>query len=125
MPQMIEGVSHIDTTELHDLLESNKDVYIIDVREPDEYTEGHIAGVPLIPMGDIPNVAGELDPSAEYVFICRSGRRSFEVAKFLQKQGFAHVHNYAGGMLAWDDEMTAGPEHVIEDEISMDKLKRK
>ena len=126
MVEWIDEVAHISADELHAIVNdpTKTDVVVIDVREPDEYTAGHIPGVPLIPKGQFPNIVDQLDPNAEYVFICRSGRRSFDVAKFLQGHGFSHVHNYKGGMLVWDKDMVAGPEHVIENLTSMDQLKR-
>lgn len=112
MPEIINGVSHVDAKELHRILHDpdQKDVHIIDVREPEEYAAGHIPGVPLLPMGEIPDQIEQFDKSAEYVFICRSGRRSFEVAKFFQSEGIEKVHNYLGGMLAWDQEIEQGLE---------------
>lgn len=109
MPQMIEGISHIDTTELHNLLQSPANAtVVIDVREPHEYQVAHIPGVPLIPMGEIPDRIDEFDKNQEYVFVCRSGARSFEVARYLQALGFPNVHNYLGGMLNWDGEIISG-----------------
>ncbi|WP_438349346.1 rhodanese-like domain-containing protein [Paenibacillus sp. FA6] len=124
MSTIIEGVSHVDTSELYKIIEHTpQQVYVIDVREPEEYNEVHIPGVPLIPMGDIPDLIESFDKSAEYVIVCRSGRRSLEVSKFFQQEGIEKVHNYYGGMLAWDREVEVGPEHIIET-FSMDKLTR-
>ncbi|MGG6310610.1 rhodanese-like domain-containing protein [Paenibacillus macerans] len=110
MPQMIEGISHIDTDELHALLQDpDNEAVVIDVREPFEYETAHIPGVPLIPMGDIPSRADEFAKDKEYVFVCRSGSRSFEVARYLQMLGFERVHNFYGGMLSWDREVVSGP----------------
>jgi sulfur-carrier protein adenylyltransferase/sulfurtransferase len=54
-----------------------------------------------IPMGQIPERSGELDPAAEIVVMCRSGGRSTEVARYLQRSGFRNVSNLQGGILAW------------------------
>ncbi|MCT2193890.1 rhodanese-like domain-containing protein [Paenibacillus sp. MB22_1] len=109
MPQMIGGISHIDKDELHALLQDPaNETIVIDVREPFEYEAGHIPGIPLIPMGEIPDRLDELDPKQEYVFVCRSGSRSYEVARYLQAQGFERVHNFLGGMLGWDLEVEYG-----------------
>ena len=122
--QIIEGVSHIDAKDLKQLLDEHKeDVYVIDVREPEEYTEGHIPTVPLLPMGDIPDVIEQFDKEAEYVIVCRSGRRSLEVSKFFQNEGIPKVHNYLGGMLEWPYETSTGLERVVT-EFSMDNIKR-
>ncbi|WP_018750990.1 rhodanese-like domain-containing protein [Paenibacillus sanguinis] len=109
MAQIIEGISHIDTKELHSLLQNPANTaVVIDVREPHEYQAAHIPGVPLIPMGEIPNRMEEFDRNQEYIFVCRSGSRSFEVARYFQALGFPRVHNYLGGMLNWDREVISG-----------------
>ncbi|WP_068787056.1 rhodanese-like domain-containing protein [Paenibacillus phocaensis] len=109
MPQMIGGISHLDKAELQAVLQDPaSETVVIDVREPFEYEAAHIPGVPLIPMGEIPDRLEELDPEQEYVFVCRSGSRSYEVARYLQAQGFTRVHNFLGGMLGWDLEVESG-----------------
>lgn len=126
MPAFIEGVSHLDKQELHSLINDStkSDVIIIDVRELEEYEEGHIPNIPLLSMGNIPDVMDQFDKDAEYVFICRSGRRSLEVSKFFQNEGIEKVHNFLGGMLTWDKEVNIGQENVIHD-FSMKALERK
>jgi rhodanese-related sulfurtransferase len=110
MPFIENGISHYDAEELLELVERNRDarITLIDVREPEEYIEGHIPGVRLIPMGKIPEMVDTLDPDQEYLFICRSGRRSSMVAHYLQKLGFKKVHNFYGGMLSWEGPLEYG-----------------
>jgi rhodanese-related sulfurtransferase len=111
VPFIQNGISSIDAEELLELYEKNQTnprVTLIDVREPEEYEEGHIPGVKLIPMGTIPDMANTLDPDGEYVFICRSGRRSFYVTNYLQNLGFKKVHNFHGGMLSWTGPIERG-----------------
>lgn len=74
---------------------------LLDVREPWEHQICRIEGSQLIPMGEIPARAGELDSRAELVVICHHGGRSTQVALFLEKQGFADVTNLTGGVDAW------------------------
>ena len=59
-----------------------------------------------IPMGEVADRLGELDRGREVVVLCRSGRRSLQVANFLQQNGFRAV-NLAGGILAWSRELDA------------------
>ncbi len=73
---------------------------LIDVREPDEVAGGTLPGAVNIPLGDIPDRVGELDPSRTVVLLCRSGGRSTQAAEFLTASGFGDVVNLAGGMLA-------------------------
>jgi rhodanese-related sulfurtransferase len=78
---------------------------LLDVREDWETT---LAPVPAdhlhIPMGQIADRLGELNP-AQTVVICRSGGRSLQVARFLSSHGFVSVYNLVGGILAWSRDL--------------------
>ena len=77
---------------------------LLDVREDWEMAVASVPGVVHIPMSEVPARLSELDRSKEVVVLCRSGRRSLEVAKFLQQNGFQSV-NLAGGILAWSRDV--------------------
>lgn len=74
---------------------------IIDVRETEEVAEGKIPGVINIPLSLIEFRKQDLDPSKEYVMVCRSGGRSGRATEYLEGQGY-QVVNMTGGMLAWE-----------------------
>jgi rhodanese-related sulfurtransferase len=78
---------------------------LLDVRETREYEICHIDGSQLIPMSTIPARAGELERDREIVVICHHGGRSFQVAMFLEQQGFTHLHNLNGGVEAWAQQV--------------------
>ena len=80
--------------------ERGENLTLLDVREAWELGIVSVPGIIHIPMNEVPNRLGELDQSVETVVLCRSGRRSLEVARLLAQQGFRAV-NLAGGMLAW------------------------
>ncbi len=81
------------------------DLVLVDVREPHELAiasvEATVPDLVHIPMGQIPDRLGELDPARETVVLCRSGGRSLQVARFLAGNGFRSVANLNGGILAW------------------------
>jgi rhodanese-related sulfurtransferase len=85
---------------------SGNDMTLLDVREDWETV---LAPVPSdivhIPMGQIADRLGELDPRRETVVICRSGGRSMQVAHLLEARGFGSVSNLAGGILAWSRDL--------------------
>jgi rhodanese-related sulfurtransferase len=85
------------------LLEQGDKAVLLDVREPWEYVQVHIEGSRHIPMGQIPERLGELDPKARYVVICHHGSRSQQVASFLASKGYGQVANLAGGIDAWSE----------------------
>ena len=74
---------------------------LLDVREAWEHDKARIAGSQLVPMGQIQARIGELSKKNDVVAICHHGGRSMQVATFLEKSGFAKVHNLAGGIDAW------------------------
>ncbi|WP_047393291.1 rhodanese-like domain-containing protein [Chitinibacter sp. ZOR0017] len=78
---------------------------LLDVREPWEFALCQIPGSINIPMGHIPSEQARLDPDACYVVICHHGVRSYQVAGFLERQGFAEMINLDGGVAAWADEV--------------------
>lgn len=85
---------------------------VIDVREPDEYVEGHVPGAPLIPLGDVTERVDEVPADREVLIICKMGGRSRKAAEYLRTQGIDAV-NIAGGTMAW---IEAGHRVVTGDE---------
>jgi adenylyltransferase/sulfurtransferase len=96
--------SEMEVEELKRRLDHGDDVFVLDVREPHEYQIANIGGY-LIPVGELPSRAHELDSSREIVAHCRSGVRSAKAVNFLRQAGFKRVHNLAGGILAWADRV--------------------
>ncbi len=76
---------------------------LLDVREADEYAQGHAPGSTLIPLGQLAQRLKELAPfkNKQVVLICRSGRRSKQATEMLEAAGFSAAANIEGGMLAW------------------------
>ena len=72
---------------------------LIDVREPDEYTEAHVAGAILIPLATLPEHLDDL-PDGPLNVICAAGGRSHKAAEFLIANGY-DATNGAGGTNAW------------------------
>jgi rhodanese-related sulfurtransferase len=86
--------------------DGGENLTLLDVREDWELGVASVPNVVHIPMGQIADRLAELDRTNEVVVLCRSGRRSLEVAKFLQQNGFKTV-NLAGGILAWSRDLDA------------------
>ena len=93
-------VSTMNATELNDRLKNGKRPIVIDVRQPDEYRTGHIAGAKLIPLNKLSHRMKELHQSREIICVCASGNRSGSATRMLVKAGFNAV-NLKGGMNAW------------------------
>ena len=87
-------------------------VFILDVREPDEWNEGHIPGTTLIPLGELASRIDELPQDQEIVVVCRSGNRSAKGRDILLSAGFQQVTSMAGGINEWKAtgfETVSGP----------------
>ncbi|HYK73428.1 MAG TPA: rhodanese-like domain-containing protein [Pseudoneobacillus sp.] len=97
-------MKQITTKELENLLNENKSLNIVDVREVEEVRSGKIPGAVNIPLGLLEFRMHELDKSKEYIMVCRSGGRSGSASQFLESQGF-NVTNMTGGMLAWEGKV--------------------
>ena len=99
-------ITELTPQEFVDRRAAGAEMVLIDVREDWEI---ELAPVPSpllhIPMGEIPERVGELDPSKATVVVCRSGGRSMEVARFLASHGFASVSNLTGGILKWSRDL--------------------
>lgn len=76
-------------------------VFILDVREQDEWDAGHIPGAKLIPLGSLAMGSGEVPHLEPVVIVCRSGNRSAQARDVLKSIGFVHVTSMAGGMNEW------------------------
>jgi rhodanese-related sulfurtransferase len=75
--------------------------FILDVRQPEEWQEGHIPGATLIPLGELEGRLSEIPQGQEVVVYCRSGNRSRTGAEILAKNGFNPVSSMAGGIKEW------------------------
>jgi rhodanese-related sulfurtransferase len=84
-------------------LQGRPDVFLIDVREPDEFAAGHIPGITLIPMGEVAERLAEIPKDETVIVTCRTGNRSAQIADFLRDQGYSDVHNMEGGIVAWEE----------------------
>ncbi len=81
-----------------------EDVEVLDVRTPEEYTEGHVAGATLIDFYE-PDFADQidlLDRGRTYVVYCRSGNRSGQAVALMAERGFTAVNDVDGGIVAWE-----------------------
>jgi rhodanese-related sulfurtransferase len=94
------SVPKLTALEVNEKLKFGKHPLLIDVRQPDEFRQGHIAGAKLIPLGELRRRMKELPQGREIVCVCDSGSRSRSAAKTLMKEGFT-VFDMQDGMIAW------------------------
>jgi rhodanese-related sulfurtransferase len=80
-----------------------EDLQLVDIRNPGEVADGTIADAICIPVGQLPDRIGELDPSKPTVVYCAGGYRSSVAASVLRQQGFTDVSDILGGYTAWEE----------------------
>jgi hydroxyacylglutathione hydrolase len=95
-----EQVPQLDSNQLNEML-GRKEIQVVDVRAPDEWSRGHLPGAIHIPLAALPERVGELDASVPIVLHCKGGGRSSIATSFLQSKGIGGVSNLAGGYEGW------------------------
>lgn len=83
--------------------ESGDELIILDIRTPDEFAAGHIAGSVMIDFysPDFKAQLDTLDKDAEYLVYCRSGNRSSQAMPMFKDLGFLNVAELEGGIINW------------------------
>lgn len=95
-------MNNITPEEAKKVIDSGE-VVVIDVRTPDEFSSGHIAGARNIDIYDdaFPEIVKELPADETYIVVCRSGARSAQACSIMQEEGIMGAINLEGGMMAW------------------------
>lgn len=97
----------ISAKDAKEIMDGTEDYVLVDVREMEEYAEGHIEGAILIPYGEIEKRAEEELTNKEQMILvyCRSGRRSAIAAQALVDMGYTNVRDF-GGIIDWPYDVT-------------------
>jgi len=92
----------VSNEQLQAVLEENREVLVLDVRESAEHAFKHIPGAKSLPLGDLESELGNLDKEAEIYVVCRTGSRSDVASQKLAEAGFLTVKNVVPGMSEWN-----------------------
>jgi adenylyltransferase/sulfurtransferase len=106
--QRVEAEFEIEPKELARKLAAGEDVFVLDVRNPDEYAICRIEGAELMPLPQLLEGVSRLDSAREMVVHCHHGLRSAQAVNFLRGLGFTRVKNLRGGIDAWAEEVDPG-----------------
>jgi rhodanese-related sulfurtransferase len=101
------SVREVSPEELKAQIDAGTAPLILDVREAWELDISRLPTARHIPMDEITDRIGELDPAQPVTVICRAGGRSLTVARYLVRHGFQSVANLTGGILAWGERIDA------------------
>jgi adenylyltransferase/sulfurtransferase len=91
----------VTALEVHAALEAGRAPLLLDVREPWEFAVCHIGGSRLVPMRSLEEALPSLDPAADIVLVCHTGRRSLVAAHALRRAGLVRARSLRGGVEAW------------------------
>jgi molybdopterin/thiamine biosynthesis adenylyltransferase/rhodanese-related sulfurtransferase len=99
--------STITARDLKKMLDANEDIFLIDVREPNEYEIVSIPGAKLIPKGEFLSGAAleSLPQDKRIVLHCKTGVRSAEVLAVVKSAGFADAVHVGGGVIGWINQV--------------------
>jgi len=87
--------------EAKSLIETRKDLLLVDVRSPEEFKEGSLPGATLIPFWDFAKGRFDLPKDKPILLICAVGGRSLACGQMLAAKGYKEVYNLKGGLDAW------------------------
>lgn len=96
------GVKEVNTNDALQMI-NHKNAFVLDVREPAEFANGHLLNAALVPLTQLKSRIGELEKYKDQpmVVVCRSGNRSATACAILSNRGFNQAYNLTGGMMAW------------------------
>lgn len=99
---ILTNFESISSTEAHNLIQSNENVAILDVRTPQEYSQGHIEGAILAPVQTLQNDLAQIAKvkNQKIIVYCHSGNRSVAASRILVQNGFTPL-NLKGGITDW------------------------
>jgi phage shock protein E len=96
-------VPMLSASELNQKIKNGKRPFVLDVRQSEEFRDGHIQGAKLIPLGELKQKIQDLPKQREIICVCDSGSRSSSASRMLVKAGY-QVFNLRGGMSSWERE---------------------
>lgn len=107
-PPAVVSEREVAPAALRTELETGSPIVLLDVREPHEWELVHLGGARLVPLGNLPGGAQDLDTRADIVTYCHHGARSLRALELLHAAGFSRVRSLAGGIDAWAREVEPG-----------------
>jgi sulfur-carrier protein adenylyltransferase/sulfurtransferase len=101
----VAGDGSITAEELKARLDRGEGLFILDVRNPNEYQICRLPGSRLLPLPELGQRFSEVPRDREVVVHCKSGMRSAKAVQFLREQGYMKLKDLAGGILAWAERI--------------------
>jgi adenylyltransferase/sulfurtransferase len=123
MDEARDTVKELSPQQVHELLQNNGNHVVLDVREKEEYREGHLADAVSVPRGflEMKMDAEVPDKSTPIIAYCAGGVRSLLAGKVMQEMGYEDVTSMSGGYGAWKNE---GYSFVQDRQFTQEQLTR-
>ena len=99
--QVSAAEQNITSREAKTVMEKNRNVYLLDVRTPREYSQGRLPGSVLIPIGELERRIAEVPKNRPVLVYCTVGARSSSAAALLTRRGYSEVYNMYDGISGW------------------------
>ncbi len=97
----VSAFENISPLEVKQKLDAQADIFILDVRQPEEYAQGYVPQAYLIPLGELEQRLDEIPRDRPVIVVCGVGGRSATASERLDALGFDNIYNMPGGTLAW------------------------
>jgi rhodanese-related sulfurtransferase len=91
----------ISSREAKALLEKNRNIFLLDVRTPQENSQARLPGTVLIPINEFERRIKEVPRNRTILVYCAVGSRSKPVAEYLSRNGYKNVYNMTDGIVGW------------------------
>lgn len=100
---LYENVKNVNSEEAHKLISDNKDLIILDVRNKEDYDNGHIPGAKLVPVQVISTKLTQLDKYKDKPILvyCETGRKSPLAVNILSSNSFKNIYHLTHGISCW------------------------
>jgi rhodanese-related sulfurtransferase len=95
------AVRDLTAAQARKLLSRTPKAFLLDVRTPDEYRQGHLRGAVLVPLSDLERRVREVPRNRTVLVYCAVGSRSRMAAGLLAGKGYAQVYNMSDGIVGW------------------------
>jgi len=100
-PVLADPYRNLEPKQARELLQQNAQVFLLDVRTPQEYRDYRLEGATLIPIDTVVARLREIPRDRPVLVYCAIGSRSSQVAGYLAQQGYPEVYNLWGGIWGW------------------------
>jgi rhodanese-related sulfurtransferase len=97
----LAAAQDISSREAKALLEKNSNIFLLDVRTPQENSQARLPGSVLIPINEFKGRINEVPKNKTILVYCAVGSRSKAVAEYLSKNGYKNVYNMNDGIVGW------------------------